>query len=178
MLAANALMNDSRRLDSDAFMDALDPVLPDAYRLAFALLRSRDDAGDVVQQAALNAWQHRRSFRTGAPIRPWFLAIVANQCRHTTRNRWWSVLKRGDVSAIAEEADGTQRDEEEHLRNGLRRLNERDRMVLVLRYYLDLSFDDVAATLRISPGAARVRASRAIARLRPMIDIREELANG
>lgn len=178
MLAADVLMNESRRLDSDSFMDALDPVLPDAYRLAYALLRNRDDAGDVVQQSALNAWQHRRSFRAGAPIRPWFLAIVANQRRHTVRNRWWSVLKRPDLSAVAEKADATQEDEAANLRNALRRLNERDRLVLVLRYYLDLPFDEVAATLRISPGAARVRERRAIARLRPIVDIREELANG
>jgi RNA polymerase sigma-70 factor (ECF subfamily) len=178
MLAADALMNDSRRLDSDSFMDVLDPVLPDAYRLAYALLRSRDDAGDVVQQSALSAWQHRRSFRPGAPIRPWFLAIVANQCRRTVRNRWWSVLKRPDLSAVAEEPETTQGDETENLRHALRRLNERDRLVLVLRYYLDLPFDEVASTLRISPGAARVRAGRALARLRPLIDMREELASG
>lgn len=178
MLAADALMNESRRLDSDSFMDAIDPILADAYRLAYALLRSRDDAGDAVQQAALNAWQHRRSFRPGAPIRPWFLAIVANQCRHTVRNRWWSVLKRADLSAVAEETDATPGDEAENLRHALRRLNERDRLVLVLRFYMDLSFDDVAATLRISPGAARVRVGRALGRLRPLVDIGEELANG
>jgi RNA polymerase sigma factor (sigma-70 family) len=178
MLAAATRMNEVRRLDSDSFMDTLDPVLPDAYRLAYALLRNRDDACDVVQQAALNAWQRRLSFRTDAPIRPWFLAIVANQCRHTVRNHWWSVLKRPDLSALADTADATQPDQAENVRRGLRRLNERDRLVLVLRYYLDLPFDEVAATLRISPGAARVRAGRALARLRPLIDIREELANG
>jgi RNA polymerase sigma-70 factor (ECF subfamily) len=178
MLAADTLMDDGRHTDGDSFMDALDPVFPDAYRLAYALLRSRDEAGDVLQQAALNAWQHRRSFRADAPIRPWFLAIVANQCRQTVRNRWWSVLRRPDLAGVAQNADAAHLDDAEDLRHGLLQLNERDRLVLVLRYYLDLSFDDVAATLRISPGAARVRAHRALARLRPIIAIPEELING
>ncbi len=92
MLAADALMGDTGQLDSDAFMDALEPVLAHAYRLAYALLRNPDDPGDIVQEAALKAWQHRRSFRPGSPIRPWFLAIVANQCRRAVTNHWWSVL--------------------------------------------------------------------------------------
>jgi RNA polymerase sigma factor (sigma-70 family) len=40
------------------------------------------------------------------------------------------------------------------------------RLVLILRYYLDLSYEEVAKTLRISPKAAKSRAHRAVARLR------------
>jgi DNA-directed RNA polymerase specialized sigma24 family protein len=50
MLAANTLLDDDRHIDSDSFMDAVDPVLPDAYRLAYALLRNLDEAGDIVQR--------------------------------------------------------------------------------------------------------------------------------
>jgi RNA polymerase sigma-70 factor (ECF subfamily) len=174
MFAAHTFIDDCRQIDSDTFMDALDPVLPDAYRLAYALLRNLDEAGDMVQEATLNAWRHRRSFRAGAPIRPWFLAIVANQCRRAMRDRWWSVLKRSDLTALTRHVDAAPVDEAENLRQGLLRLNARDRLVLVLRYYLDLSFEEVAATLRVSPSAARVRAHRALARLRGIIDIPEE----
>jgi RNA polymerase sigma-70 factor (ECF subfamily) len=176
MLAANTLLDDDRHIDSDTFMDAVDPVLPDAYRLAYALLRNLDEAGDIVQEATLNAWRHRRSFRAGAPIRPWFLAIVANQCRRAMRDRWWSVLKRSDLTALTQHLDAALVDEAETLRQGLLRLSVRDRLVLVLRYYLDLSFEEVSATLRVSPSAARVRAHRALARLRGIIDIPEESA--
>ena len=176
MLAANTLLDDDRHIDSDTFMDALDPVLPDAFRLAYALLRNLDEAGDILQEATLNAWRHRRSFRVGAPIRPWFLAIVANQCRRAMRDRWWSVLKRSDLTALTRHVDAALVDEAETLRQGLLRLSVRDRLVLVLRYYLDLSFEEVAATLRVSPSAARVRAHRALARLRGIIDIPEESA--
>jgi RNA polymerase sigma-70 factor (ECF subfamily) len=178
MLAADALMDDVRPADSDAFMDALDPVLPDAYRLAYAMLRNPDEAGDIVQEAALKAWGHRRSFRAGSPIRPWFLAIVANQCRRTVTSRWWSVLKRADMTIAAQSTDTTNVEEADNLRHALMQLSERDRLVVVLRYYLDLSFDESAAILGISPGAARVRAHRALARLRPIIDVRQELPNG
>jgi RNA polymerase sigma factor (sigma-70 family) len=177
MLAAGALMASTRQADSDAFMDALDPLLPDAYRLAYALLRDRDEAGDIVQEATLRAWRHRRSFRADSPMRPWFLAIVANQCRRAAANRWRSVLKRADMT-VSQGGDPTSADEAESLRHALQQLNERDRVLVVLRYYLDLSFDEVAATLRISPGAARVRAHRAIERLRSVVNIEQESIDG
>jgi RNA polymerase sigma-70 factor (ECF subfamily) len=177
MLAA-ALMDRIRPADADAFMDALDHVLPDAYRLAFAMVRNPDEAGDIVQESALKAWRHRRSFREGAPIRPWFLAIVANQCRRIVTSRWWSVLKRADVMVATQSSGTTDVEEAESLRYALMQLTERDRLVVVLRYYLDLPFDEVAVTLGISPGAARVRAHRALARLRPIVDVGPELTNG
>jgi RNA polymerase sigma factor (sigma-70 family) len=177
MLDADALMDDGPDLTTDGFMEAIDPVLPVAYRLAYGLLRNRDEAGDIVQEATLNAWRHRRSFRVGAPIRPWFLAIVANQCRQAVRNRWWSVIRRPDLTVSVRNTGEAQVDEAESLRYGLLQLNDRDRLVLVLRYYLDLSFNEVAATLRISPTAARVRTHRALARLRPIIDVPQEFTD-
>jgi len=168
-------MNDPRDMQGEAFMQAIDPLLPIAYRLAVGLLRNRAEADDVVQDAALNAWKHRRSFRAGGAIRPWFLAIVANQCRQAVRTRWWSVIRRPDLALQAREESEDRSDEAELLKRGLAHLRDRDRLILVLRYYLDLSFDDVASTLQISPQAARVRTHRALARLRPFMDVPGEL---
>src|ERR1051325_11610652 len=71
--------------DQDAFARGLEPLLPLAFRLAYAMLRHRDDAEDAVQEAAAQAWRKRRTFRAGAELRPWFLAIVSNECRMAIR---------------------------------------------------------------------------------------------
>jgi RNA polymerase sigma factor (sigma-70 family) len=178
MLGANALMTASRDLDSDAFMDAIDPLIPDAFRLAYSMVRSRDEASDVVQDATLSAWRHRSSFRPGADIRPWFLAIVANQCRQLMRQQWWSVVRRATVYTAAIDVAEAQVDESQRLLEGLRQLSHSDRVILVLRYYLDMSVDDTAATLRISTAAAKVRTHRALRRLRPIIGTTEDVHNG
>jgi RNA polymerase sigma-70 factor (ECF subfamily) len=177
MLEADRLIDQATELDSDAFMDAVDAVIPAAYRLAHGMLRNRDEAADMVQEATLNAWRNRSSFREGSPMRPWFLAIVANECRQAVRSRWWSVIRQADVEVGATHAGEGHSDQAETLRAALLQLNHRDRLVLVLRYYMDLSFSEIGDTLRISGTAARVRTHRALARLKPIIDIPEDLPN-
>ncbi len=140
--------------NQDSFALGLEPLLPIAFRLAYAMLRNPDDAEDAVQEAAAQAWRKRRTFRAGAELRPWFLAIVANECRMAMRrnNRVMPVL----VDSPAPASDNA-----DSLRRALGRLDTNSRLVLVLRYYLDLSYEDVARTLRITSGAARVRVHRA-----------------
>jgi RNA polymerase sigma-70 factor (ECF subfamily) len=174
MFETSMSMEGDRSEQESAFMAGIEPLLPMAYRLAYGLLRRPEEAEDAVQEATLGAWRHRAAFRAGSEVRPWFLAIVANQCRQTVRTRWWSVIRVADpVTSWVDPSDDAS-DELRSLRSGLSKLPPADRLVLVLRYYLDLSFDDVAATLHISAPAARVRTHRALARLRPNLVVPEE----
>jgi len=77
-------------------MAGIELLLPMAYRLAFGLLRRPEEAEDAVQDATINAWRRRSTFRAGSEVRPWFLAIVANQCHRRTRTRWWRVIRLAD----------------------------------------------------------------------------------
>ena len=174
MLESDSLMDGRAASESDAFMDAIDPLIPVAYRLAYGLVRSKAEVDDIVQEATLKAWKHRASLRPGSEMRPWFLAIVANQCRQAVRARWWSVIRHPDPASVDRHQAVDPGDEVESVRQGLRKLKHKDRLVLVLRYYLDESYDDIAATLHVSPQAARVRLHRALARLRPIVDVSQE----
>jgi len=153
---------DLQALDQAGFMALVEPVLPAAYRLAVALLHSETEAEDAVQEAVLNAWRHRTRFRRDAAMRPWLLAIVANQCRSVRRGRWWSVVRwPGSPDPTEEEAD-----DGAALRRAIRSLPHDQRLAVVLRFYLDLSFDEVGEAMRISAKAAKSRTYRALRRLR------------
>src|SRR5437762_931384 len=79
--------------DRSAFDGLVGPFVNDAFRLAFGMLHDREAAEDAVQEATLRSWRKLHNLRPGTEMRPWFLAIVANQCRTTVRGRWWSVLR-------------------------------------------------------------------------------------
>jgi RNA polymerase sigma factor (sigma-70 family) len=160
------LIEAARAGDGSAFAELVRPQYQAAFRVAYGMLHDVAEAEDAVQEAAFKAWKRLSNLREGASLRPWFLAIVANQCRTVSKGRWWSVLKgeppetQGRSVDLAAAVD---------LRRALRRLGHDERLVLVLRYYLDMPFEEIATTLGISTKAARNRVERAVRRLRPIV---------
>jgi RNA polymerase sigma-70 factor (ECF subfamily) len=157
--------------DADSFAALIEPLLDPAYRLAAVMLADRSSAEDVVQEASVKAWRKLRQLRGDASsLRPWFLSIVANECRMARRQRWWSVLKLAEVPAAASSpAPGASSD----LHEALLKLQPEERLPLVLHFYLDLPLDEVARALRISPSAAKSRIYRAARRLRTDLTLEE-----
>jgi len=157
------------------FEARLQPLYREAIRLSYGMLRNSALAEDAAQEAALRAWRSRRNLREGSDLRPWFLAIVANCCRDVQRSAWWRLRSspppEGSPEPVAP-ATGEYSAAVHDLRDALRRLGHRDRLVIVLRYYLDLSHEEVAAVTGQSVAAVRARASRALHRLR--IDLESE----
>jgi RNA polymerase sigma-70 factor (ECF subfamily) len=161
--------------DRSAFDQLLGPLVGRAFRLAYGMLHDTQAAEDAVQEAAIRAWRKLRNLRPGTEMRPWFLAIVANQCRTIARGPWWSVLR------LAEVDRGASREPEDEIVRGadvraaLRRLSPEHREVLVLHYYLDLPLEEVAQIAGIPLGTAKSRINRGIAAMRPFFEPMEAL---
>src|SRR5690242_20982462 len=86
--------------DAASFSRLIEPLLDPAFRLAAVMLGDRAAAEDAVQEASIKAWRKLRQLRGDErSLRPWFLSIVANECRMTRRRRWWSVVKMADVES-------------------------------------------------------------------------------
>jgi RNA polymerase sigma-70 factor (ECF subfamily) len=160
--------------DEAAFEGLLRPLIDPAYRFASVMLRDAHQAEDVVQEAAVKAWRKLDQLRDGYDPRPWFLGIVANECRSLRRSKWWSMVTIADVPRSVEAPD-EQVTLGEDLRQALQRLNRQQRAVLTLHYYLDLPLDEVAAITKQSSAAVRSQLYRALHKLRPTLEIDEVL---
>lgn len=150
--------------DADGFEAELGPVLEEALRLASGMLLNAVEAEDAVQDACVRAWRRRANRQNGIDLRPWFLAIVANQCREALRGRWWQVVRTAEP-VVASRSIARDSAVSIDLRVALSRLPYRRRLVLVLRYYLDLPYEDVAATAGCSVDAAKALVRRGTADL-------------
>jgi RNA polymerase sigma-70 factor (ECF subfamily) len=157
--------------DADSFAGLIEPLLDPAYRLAAVMLADRSSAEDAVQEASIKAWRKLRQLRGDVTsLRPWFLSIVANECRMARRQRWWSVLKLADIPA---HESGPEQSGTTDLRRALLKLSPDERLPLVLHFYLDLPLDEVARALQVSPAAAKSRIYRAAKRLRSDLTLEE-----
>ncbi len=167
--ASIALVQAAKEGDESAFELLLEPLLDQGYRLACTLLHDHSAAEDAVQEAALRAWQKVAQLHEGSEMRPWFLAIVANQCRTLTRSRWWSVA-RGETPEGAIQSPDDALLEGLELRKALRSMDEAKRLVLVLHWYLDLPLEEIAAVTGTSVHAAESRLLRATQELKRRLE--------
>ena len=152
------------RLGDDVAFEALiGPLVEPAIRLAYSMLGDRWEAEDATQEAVMKAWRKLGQLRPGMPIRPWFLTIVANQCRNVRRTHWFRTLRMPDVQQPAGETGADKLD----LERAVAHLPARDRQAIFMHFYLDLPVEEVAVVLGISASAARARIYRACHRLRP-----------
>lgn len=178
MIEAQGRLTTAAAIDREEFLYLVQPLLHSAQRLAHGMLRSPTEAEDVVQEATLKAWSKIKTFQAGTDFKSWFLTVVANECRQTLRSGWWKVVRKPSVDAGTIRAPQDQVAANDGVREALNKLNYDHRVVIVLRYYLDLSFEQIGTTLGISPLTAKSRTHRALARLRPMFNTPELIGDG
>jgi RNA polymerase sigma-70 factor, ECF subfamily len=148
----------------------------------FHLRRTRDAhaAHDLTAETFAQAWLHRKRFRdrAGGSAGPWLYGIARNLLAQSVRRRRielaacerLGVLERLDEPRATVDPAGTWL---EGLDEALAELPVSERRALELRVIDGLSYDAVADGLATSPGAARVRVSRGLGRLRERL-IRDE----
>jgi RNA polymerase sigma-70 factor (sigma-E family) len=134
-------------------------------RLAVLLVGDRASAEDVVQDAFLGLYRRwDRLPDTSAPL-AYVRTSVVNGCRTAMRRRSRArqVGNFAEPPAESAEAVALLSEEQRAVADALRRLPERQREALVLRYYLDLSEAEIAAAMGISRGTVKSATSRALA---------------
>ena len=138
------------------------------FRVAFGITMDHEESLDIVQEVFLKVHQNIQTFEEKAALSTWIHRITVNQClnwrrRWKRRFRWQhQPLKESDLPEPG--TDGEKPDilyEKEELRRllqeGLKRLPEDARTVLVLKELEGLSYEDIAQTLNIRRGTVSSR---------------------
>jgi RNA polymerase sigma-70 factor (ECF subfamily) len=162
-----------------SFEEAMLPHLDAAHNLAKWLLRSEEDAQDVVQEAYLRAFRAFSGFR-GTNGRAWLLTIV--------RNTSYTLLKKSHAvdltTSFDEEIHATEHqsvnpatvlehsEDAQLIREAMDELPEEFREILILRHQEDLSYKEIADIAQIPSGTVMSRLARARAKLKECLEAR------
>jgi RNA polymerase sigma-70 factor, ECF subfamily len=150
--------------DHDAFESLVRPEIDRLYGLAGLLLSDRSRAEDAVQEALIRAWRDLPSLRDLTRFGAWLRRLVVN-ASHDEGRRLGRRRREVELGPQHERSAGDQlgglldRDE---LSQAFRRLKEEERTVVALRYYLDLSTADAAASMGIREVTYRSKLHRAL----------------
>jgi RNA polymerase sigma-70 factor (ECF subfamily) len=142
--------------------------LPDAHKLANWILHDPVAAEDAVQEAALLAWDRRRSLRDVASADAWFNRILVNVCRGELRRR----SRRPAITEIEPTTDGTHGSlaDRDELTRAIRRLVPDEQLLLALRFGRDLTVPAIAAATRMREGTVKSRLHSALEHLRAALE--------
>ena len=151
---------------ADAFRELAERHLDAAYRLARAFMRDPAEAQDATHDAFVQAWRKWDTLRDAARFEPWFDRILVNTCRN--RLKRGSRLRAVEVTpefAVSPDDPMANTDDRHALAAALARLSPDHQAVLALRYYRDMSVDQIAQRLGIRPGTVKSRLHYALERL-------------
>ena len=149
-----------------------------AYTWALHCCRWRpENAEDVLQTAYLKVLDGRARFDGRSSFQTWLFAVIRRTAvddqRWSFRRRHWAEPLTEDVAeAVGESGIG---EGDAALAEALQRLSDRQREVLLLVFYHELSVEDAAAVMGIGVGSARTHSARGKERLKQMLQRREDL---
>ena len=179
--------NQSSQREDDELMDAdkcnetsLIDHIDDLYAYALSLTRDRNESDDLVQDTCIRALKSFSSLTSQNKLKPWLMAIL--------RNVWISQLRKRRTTPTMVEIDNQldiiesekrtstnpcehllSKTEAELVQRALQRLPPVFREIIVLREYQELSYEEMAVTLRCPIGTVMSRLARARSKLRTLL---------
>lgn len=171
-----SLVEQAARGDEAAFARIVATCHDDMARVCFVVCRDTDLAQEATQAAWPIAWRKLHTIRDADQVRPWLIAVAANEARQLMRRRGRRAMREIPIEPVAEAgtataassqgADPAERAGEIDLANAVGRLSLEDRSIVAMRYVAGLNSSEIGAAIGMSPGGVRTRLTRVLDKLR------------
>lgn len=163
--------------DADAWGELYRLYAPAIFRFCRRALPTREDAEDATTDVFMKVRQKLGTYDSSRPFTAWLYKVASNHCWDLLRRRRIRQdLETGDLETLPlEHPDPSQLEklqfdhDSKQVRAGLAKLPDRARMALVLRYYSDMSYDEIADTLGVRRAFVGVLLLRARHQLREVL---------
>lgn len=153
--------------DQIAFGQLMQRYTGAVFGLSYRMLGNPQDAEDATQEIFLRAYSRLSSFDRSRKFSTWLLTVASNYCIDRLRRRHFNWMTLDDVAywlpsdAPGPERTALEREQREIVQRALQRLPENYRLVAVLRYMNDLSYDEIAQVTGLSESTIKTRLFRA-----------------
>jgi len=160
--------------DKDAYGAIYNLYYKQVYRYCYFNLRDSALAQDVVQETFLKAWKSIGSFslENGGTVQAFLYRIARNLIiDHSRKKRTTRLDEHENIEAESQIEENIDRDsEKEKLKEAIGQLGEKDRQIVILRYFEEMSFAEMSKVIKIREGALRVRIHRILEKLKGIIE--------
>lgn len=152
--------------DEQAFVQLVEQYQAVLLRICTVILKDYALAEDAVQETFLKAYQAADGYRGDCGEKTWLMRIAMNTCRDMRRRAWFRHVDRRVTPEQLPEALVAYEQEDDETIQSILLLPYRDRQMLLLYFYQDMTLREISQSLGISLGSAHTRLQRAKQRLR------------
>ena len=176
------LMARIQKDDESAFGEFVRRYQRRFYRLAYGYLHNHEESLDAVQEAFVKIYRARRTWEPRANPFTWAYRIVANQCVDLLRKRKGMAAKSlddedshesrtlADTSTVDPLAHQLHREQREILMEAVMKLPPRQKEIIILRHFEELSLQEIADVQGCALGTVKSSLHRAIASLKGILE--------
>jgi RNA polymerase sigma-70 factor (ECF subfamily) len=142
----------ARRGDGDAFSELVTRYQTNVFNVCYRILHERGEAEDLAQESFMRAYNRLHTFDLTREFGPWIRRIAANLCLNHLESQ-------KSTAPLDEERDADERqrpekqvetrERSEQIRGALASLPPHYRVIVELRHYQEMSYDEIAAELKI-----------------------------
>ncbi len=155
--------------DQDVFAVLVERYKDAVQNLAYRMLGNVTEAEDVTQEAFVRAYTQLATYKPTHKFSTWLLSIASHLAIDQLRRRRFLALPLEDVPFLewivdvstGPEQSALQGEQQDEIQRYLQRLPSKYRAVIVLRYWHDFSYEEIAAALHLTPALVKARLHRA-----------------
>ncbi|WP_439956890.1 RNA polymerase sigma factor [Leptospira ryugenii] len=171
--------------DPQAYMTLVSPFRERLFRKAVSMVKDADDAEDIVQDALISGYRSIQNFRAEAGVYTWLYRIVVNKSKDLLskkkRGREKPMDDTGD-NQFVDEREGYEKklelsEESAYLMEKIAQLEDSYKQVLELRYFENLSYNEIAEIMECNVGTVKSRLFKAKEFLKHLI-LKDEKGEG
>jgi RNA polymerase sigma factor (sigma-70 family) len=155
--------------EQDAFAVLVERYKDAVQNLAYRMLSNPTEAEDVTQEVFVRAYTQLASYKPVHKFSTWLLSIASHLAIDQLRRRRFLALPLEDVPFLewitdlgaGPEQSALEGEQQDEIQAYLQRLPSKYRAVIVLRYWYDFSYEEIAAALQLTPALVKARLHRA-----------------
>lgn len=161
--------------DREAFACLFEQYKNLVYKTAYLMLGDRDEAEDALQEVFVQVYRSLASFDARkAAFSTWLHRVTFNYCLNQHRKHHRLALSLDEIPVVfASEFPGDQLAEKQLLEQAVCRLSDRQRAVIILRYYWELPYAEISQVLELPLGTVKSRLDLALKTLRQSLEKKE-----
>jgi RNA polymerase sigma-70 factor (ECF subfamily) len=154
--------------NAEAFSNLVETYQRPVFNLCYRMLGDPAEAEDASQEAFLRAFNGMQRYDRQRPFSTWLLSIAAHYCIDQIRRRRVTILSMDATPemdppdlAPGPEASVSMSEEQRRVQRLLNTLNPQDRAAVVMLYWYDMSYEEIASALSLTVSAVKSRLHRA-----------------